>query len=146
MAGGALPQGNLSARFNEERGNQHAQAVQRSNVCGYGVSGLLSARRCVSGRSDWYPPCGGEGSGIGGIIGCAEQAACRNADCHHLACITNGNDCCERGHAGTYCWWKQWFTAGHNLEHVTCDVIYAIELAQCIPYGLLKELFGWWTN
>lgn len=99
------------------------------------------AERAVDWCTDWYPPCG-SGSGLNGIIGCAEDAACRNADCHNLACITNAYDCCELGHGETYCGWAQWLTAGQNLEHVTCDTVFVLELAGCIPYGVIKDLVG----
>lgn len=102
---------------------------------------LTCAEEAVDWCNDWYPPCSG-GSGIGGIIECAEQAACRNADCHHLACIYNANECCESGYSRTACWWIQWLTAGQNLEHVTCDIIYAMELAACIPKVAIKGLFS----
>lgn len=112
-------------------------ASRGGQTCGV----LTCAEKAVEWCNDWYPPCNDGGSGLGGIIGCAEEAACRNADCHNLACITNANDCCERDHGRTYCWWEQWLTAGENLEHVTCDTVYTLELVACIPVGLIKDLF-----
>lgn len=109
-----------------------AMPVLRSATC---------AEQAVDWCNDWYPPSSGPGSGLGGIIGCAEAAAARNANCHNLACITNANDCCERGHGRRYCWWEQWLSGGHNLEHVTRDTVYTLELAACIPVGLIKDLF-----
>ena len=65
-----------------------------------------------------------------------------NADCHNLACITNANDCCERGHGPTYCRWEQWLTDGEHLEHLTCDTVYVLEMMLCVPISAIKSMLS----
>jgi len=99
------------------------------------------AELAVDWCTEWCPPCDpSQMSGLGGLISCFEEAKCRAEDCHHLACITNAADCCERGHGPTYCWWEQYLSQGENLEHVACDTVLTVEKGLCMAEALRKIL------